>query len=96
MSFGDEARYNFYFRAGDLESVRRVRAGDAKPDGSAGRHGHARGYKNILLGDHAHGGRTIRAANRAEVALDELSSQVQGCGIDSVPAVKKMGRRHVD
>jgi hypothetical protein len=90
MNLGDGSGNRFHFGAGDLESVRRIRAGDSQPDRDSGRHGYAGRHKDIFLRDHMDGHRAIRCTSRSQIALDEFAVQMQSCEIYAVAPIKNM------
>ena len=64
-------------RAIEGERVHGVGAGDAKMNRNPGRNKNAVRDEKVLLRDHAHGDRAIRALLSSKIVLDELSRQVE-------------------
>ncbi len=83
-------------RTDKSQRVDGVRAGDAKMDGHAGGYQNAMGNKKILLRDHAHCDRAIGALFRAQIALDELSCQMQRQRIDFPRILEVAQERKID
>jgi len=77
-------------RAGEQETVHRIRARQAELYRRVGRHADAVRHEIILLGDHAHCRRAVGLDRGAEIAFDELTGEMQRLRLDDLDIARGM------